>query len=163
MIPKLLIAAATLAIFGLVNTEIFKKEELRRNGQPIFLELAPVDPRSLMQGDYMALNFVLAGQITALLPTTQPTPQQAILSLDPKRKATFSRWPNANALLPNEVPFNFKLRNGRPWLGTNAFFFEEGSASRYQNARFGEFRLNNQGEAILVNLVEKLPQPKPSN
>jgi uncharacterized membrane-anchored protein len=161
MMAKVLIATATFAIFGLVNTEIFKKEDLRRNGQPIFLELAPVDPRSLMQGDYMALDFVLAGQITAQLPTAQSkvqaTPSQVILSLDQKRKATFSRWPNANPLLPNEIPFRFILRNGRPWLGTNAFFFEEGSASRYQNARFGEFRLNAQGEAILVNLVEKLP------
>jgi uncharacterized membrane-anchored protein len=157
MTPKLLIAAATLAIFGLVNWEIYKKEELRRNGQPIFLELAPVDPRSLMQGDYMALNFVLAGQITAQLQTTQSPPPQVILTLDEKRKATFSRWPNANTLSPNEVRLNFKLRQGRPWLGTNAFFFEEGTASRYQRARFGEFRLNAQGEAILVNLVDQLP------
>lgn len=155
MIPKLLIAAATLAIFGLVNTQIVQKEDLRRNGRPIFLELAPVDPRSLMQGDYMALNFVLTGQIVSQLPTGS-VPNQAILSLDPQGKATFARWPNSSPLSPNEVRFNFKMQNGRPWLGTNAFFFEEGTASRYEGARFGEFRLNAQGEAILVGLQKAL-------
>ena len=34
----------------------------------MFLELAPVDPRSLMQGDYMALNFSLAAKIYDALP-----------------------------------------------------------------------------------------------
>ncbi|XOT97907.1 GDYXXLXY domain-containing protein, partial [Alcaligenes pakistanensis] len=29
-------------------------------GQTVLLELAPVDPRSLMQGDYMSLNFALS-------------------------------------------------------------------------------------------------------
>lgn len=156
MIPKLLIAAATLAIFGLVNTQIVQKEDLRNKGQRIFLELAPVDPRSLVQGDYMALNFSLSQQITNQLQGRNPVPDQAILSLDPQGKATFARWPNSAPLAPNEVRFNFKMQNGRPWLGTNAFFFEEGSASRYQGARFGEFRLNSQGEAILVDLQKSL-------
>jgi len=45
------------------------------------------------------------------------------------------------------------LRNERVWLGTNAYFFEEGSAERFENARFGEFRLDREsGEAVLVGL-----------
>ncbi len=37
------------------------------------------------------------------------------------------------------------------WLGTNAFFFEEGTDSRYSSARYGEFRLDPvSGERCLL-------------
>ena len=39
------------------NVGIWQKEQLIAHGQPVFVELAPVDPRSLMQGDYMRLEF----------------------------------------------------------------------------------------------------------
>ena len=39
------------------------------------------------------------------------------------------------------------------WLGTNAFFFEEGTAERFSKARYGEFRVDRaSGEAVLVGL-----------
>jgi uncharacterized membrane-anchored protein len=41
------------------------------------------------------------------------------------------------------------------WLGTNAYFFEEGTAARYENARYGEFRLDREsGEAVLTGLID---------
>ena len=43
-----------------INTSILTKERLLRDGTVLRLALAPVDPRSLMQGDYMALSFALA-------------------------------------------------------------------------------------------------------
>ena len=42
------------------NYSVVKKEELLKEGQLILLELAPVDPRSLMQGDYMALRYKIS-------------------------------------------------------------------------------------------------------
>src|SRR2546421_13010239 len=49
-----------VAIVALVNYSVVRKERLLENGSVVYLELAPVDPRSLMQGDYMALRFKLA-------------------------------------------------------------------------------------------------------
>lgn len=43
---------AGIAILALVNASILDKEKLLSEGQVVYLELAPVDPRSLMQGDY---------------------------------------------------------------------------------------------------------------
>ena len=43
---------------------IVAKERIKTNGERIFLALAPVDPRSLMQGDYMALRFEIATHIS---------------------------------------------------------------------------------------------------
>src|SRR5690606_24345673 len=49
---------AGLAIVLLVvNTGIYQREQILQQGQTAVLALAPVDPRSLMQGDYMALRF----------------------------------------------------------------------------------------------------------
>ena len=66
-----LIALATLVlILGLVNLSIVGKEKHLSDGRAVYLELAPVDPRSLMQGDYMALRFAIANQIRAALPSS---------------------------------------------------------------------------------------------
>jgi uncharacterized membrane-anchored protein len=48
----------------------------------------------------------------------------------------------------------FKIHSyGRVWLGTNAYFFAEGTAERYTRAQYGEFRLSPAtGEAVLVGL-----------
>ncbi|HMT00386.1 MAG TPA: GDYXXLXY domain-containing protein, partial [Saprospiraceae bacterium] len=42
------------------NGSIISKEDLLKNGKLILLELAPVDPRSLMQGDYMSLRYKIS-------------------------------------------------------------------------------------------------------
>ena len=45
------------------------------------------------------------------------------------------------------------VRKGEVWLGTNAFFFEEGKDAHYASARYGEFRVHpTSGEAVLVGL-----------
>lgn len=40
-----------------VNHGVVKRERILSDGRPLLLELAPVDPRALMQGDYMALRY----------------------------------------------------------------------------------------------------------
>ena len=54
---------AGLIVLILVNWSIAGKERHLKEGRIVYLELAPVDPRSLMQGDYMALNFKLANEL----------------------------------------------------------------------------------------------------
>ncbi|MET0346848.1 MAG: GDYXXLXY domain-containing protein [Casimicrobiaceae bacterium] len=50
-----------------------------------------------------------------------------------------------------------------PKLGTNAFFFEEGTGDRYAGARYGEFRVAPDGEAILTGLRDgALTPPRPA-
>ena len=51
------IAVSMALVLAVANLGIWQKERLIRDGQPIYVELAPVDPRSLMQGDFMRLNF----------------------------------------------------------------------------------------------------------
>ena len=142
---RALLAIAVVLVLGAVNWSIFAKERIKTQGERIFLALAPVDPRSLMQGDYMALRFELANNISA------PAEGSAPLFVDERGIATLNRSPK-----PDDLRIRYRVRNGQVWLGTNAYFFEEGSAERYQRARYGEFRIDrDSGEAVLVGLADE--------
>ncbi|UYO75286.1 GDYXXLXY domain-containing protein [Halomonas qinghailakensis] len=58
-----IVIVATAVVLAVVNWAIWQKEHHLAEGEIVYLELAPVDPRSLMQGDYMALSFALANRI----------------------------------------------------------------------------------------------------
>ena len=61
---KVALAAVTLmVVLGLVNFNIHKYEQHLAEGDTVLLALAPVDPRSLMQGDYMRLRFAITDDI----------------------------------------------------------------------------------------------------
>jgi len=146
-----LVLFAALLVLGAVNYSIYGKEETIRTGEVVYLELAPVDPRSLMQGDYMALRFRLAEHIEAAHAnsTFGATVRSAPLSLDSRRVATLAAGDAA-------LRMGYRIRGGTVWLGTNAYFFAEGSAQRYSQARYGEFRINPvSGDAVLVGLADE--------
>lgn len=62
MRSKLSLAGLLLVLLA-VNLMVLNKESSLAQGRTVFLELAPVDPRSLMQGDYMVLRYALADQV----------------------------------------------------------------------------------------------------
>ena len=152
---RLLIAAGLVLVLGAAHWSIASRERLLADGNVVLLELAPVDPRALMQGDYMALRFRVAGS----LPTGgMPVPAEGamIVTLDPARVATFQRL-DAPAAPPaaGEQRLRYKIRNNQVRISTNAYFFREGTGDRYRNARYGEFRVGESGEALLVALRDK--------
>lgn len=53
------IAITAFAVLLAANVGIMQKEILISRRRPILVELAPADPRSLMQDDYMQLRFNL--------------------------------------------------------------------------------------------------------
>jgi uncharacterized membrane-anchored protein len=145
---RIVTVAATVLVLAAVNGGILAKERIRSNGVRIFLALAPVDPRSLMQGDYMALRLAIASQIEAT------ESGKASVIVDERGVATLS--PEGTGTLR----LRYRLRGSQVWLGTNAYFFEEGSAARYEKARFGEFRVDrDSGEAVLVGLRDAALAP----
>ena len=54
---RILIITNLLLLLGYLNWSIYQKEQTLRDGQLVLFELAPVDPRSLMHGDYMSLRY----------------------------------------------------------------------------------------------------------
>ena len=153
LVSRVLIALGALLVLGALNQAIVGKERIKRSGEIVYLPLAPVDPRSLIQGDYMALRFAIVRDIEGLGEKTARAVHEgetafAPVTLDDQRVASLAS-PGA----PAPLRLRYRVRDGRVWLGTNAFFFEEGSAQRYAGARYGEFRVDrDSGEAVLVGL-----------
>lgn len=150
VLARILIAAGLLFALVSVNHAIYSKERIKQTGVPVFLELAPVDPRSLMQGDYMALRFVLAQQIDSRREVFERFDRVPVV-LDERGVGTLDLGRN-----PNAVHIRYRVQRSGVWLGTNAYFFEEGTADRYASARYGEFRVDKaSGEAVLVGLRDE--------
>lgn len=154
-----------LIILLLVNHSIYSREQLLKEGKAVLLRLAPVDPRSLMQGDYMALRFEVAGRISASKSDDSIKDGHVVLALDEWFVGRFSRLDTGAQLAENEIRMRYRIRNGRTKFGTNAFFFQEGDADLYTSAQYGEFRVGDDGEAILTrmrdgNLALLGPEPK---
>ncbi|MFO1303731.1 MAG: GDYXXLXY domain-containing protein [Burkholderiales bacterium] len=146
---RVVAAVAALAILAAVNVTIALREAILANGRVVLLELAPVDPRSLMQGDYMALRFRIANE--AFPGKTIAPDGHLVVAADADGVAKFVRIDDGASLAPGEVRLRYRWRDGLKFA-TNAYFFEEGTASRYNGARYGEFRVSDDGEMILTGL-----------
>ncbi|WP_235041517.1 GDYXXLXY domain-containing protein [Vreelandella profundi] len=160
---RIIIIAGMLLVLAVINGAIWQKERHLALGEIVYLELAPVDPRSLMQGDYMALNFAITGRIQATLNHESNFPNarngHVVVRLDDQYIAHFLRLDDGSPIGDQERRLQYRLRNGHVRFATNAFFFQEGHAERYQPARYGQFRINDQGSPLLVALYDSELQP----
>ena len=57
LLANWLVAGGLLLVLTMVNVDIVRKQAIVDSGRPILLRLRPVDPRSLIQGDFMALRY----------------------------------------------------------------------------------------------------------
>lgn len=148
---RMALLASVLLVLGLVGNDIASKERWLARGDVVLLELAPVDPRSLMQGDFMRLRFAASQFIAAESRDTPARDGYLVVRLDAQRVATPLRVVDDDgaALADNELAIRFRHRHGRLQFATNAFFFQEGKAAEFDAARYGEFRVNRDGELLL--------------
>jgi uncharacterized membrane-anchored protein len=151
--PRVGAALSLAAVLAVVNVGIVQKQALIEDGQAVFVPLAPLDPRSLMQGDFMRLNFALPRELPeqagGLLSASRP---RVVAKLDAQRVARLVRLHDGSALAPDELLIELTPRDGRWTVVTDAWFFKEGEAARWSGARFGEFRVRPDGQALLVGL-----------
>lgn len=128
---------------------VVQAEDHLATADSILLELAPVDPRSLMQGDYMRLAYALEQRVQADDPSYQGT---LVVHVDEHGVATNGRLDDGSPLAADERRLAYFLRNGRLRVGPDGFFFQEGHAKLYAHARYGELKVSEGGAAILVGL-----------
>lgn len=155
---KAVALAAGLAVLAFVNFGIYQRERLVSGGRVVLLRLSPVDPRSMMQGDYMRLNFEAADQVPFQSRRTR-SDGHVVVALDGRGVGRFRRLADGRPLAPGEVALRYRIRDGRPNFATDAYFFEEGQAQAYADAAYGEFRVGDDGEMILTGLRDTRLQP----
>ena len=155
----IVVAVAVLVILSIINIEIVGKQRILSNGTTVLLRLAPVDPRSLLQGDYMALRYALSGRVADAADEAQVSDGLAVITLDDEGAAEFVRIHNGQELLQSELLLRFRKRGESVRLASDAFFFEEGSWDEYRGARYGELRVSRNGSAVLIGLRDIDGQP----
>jgi len=155
MMRKVIAAVVGLIILVGVNYTIYSREQLLRNGQIVLLELAPVDPRSLMQGDYMALDFAINRVAFTVTSTDALKDGDLVAWRDKNNVAHFKRFADKTPVRSDEILLHYRVRDGLPKFATNAYFFQEGTSEEYVSARYGEFRVSANGDLILTKLRDQ--------
>ena len=168
----------TIIVLGVIVYAFQVKAERDRlilTGKEILLELAPVDPLSLLQGQYMIINFALereeieikdqdvnSGRIH-LSPNGFTT---IVLRYNESGVANFNRFKDDQLLASNEILFKIKAR--RHWrdngsensyridVEQESFLFKENTEKKYEEkAKYGVFKVGPDGDFVLVDLADK--------
>jgi len=152
-----------LLVLGVVNTAIWQRESLLTHGRTVILELAPVDPRSMMQGDYMALNFAVGDRLLHDFfedADKMPTDGYVVLATNKDGVATLvGIQPKVQPLSDDEVALRYRIRDREIRIVTNAYFFPEGQAAHFEQARYGDVRVGEDGTGLLVRMLGADKQP----
>lgn len=150
---------ATLFVIAALNWLVIQKEHVLSSGRTLLLELGPRDPRSIMQGDYMVLSYAASRAASSVLQKNE-TDGYLVLAIDDRGVGTFRRIHAGAPLAADEVLIRFRRRN---WsdvrLGAESYFFQEGQAEVFNAARFGEMKLDQSGEPVLVGLRDSQLNP----
>ena len=157
MKSKIIIIILNLFILlGFINWSAYKKECLLADGQLVLLKLAPVDPRSLMQGDYMRLSYAIAQNDESKMKLAKRG--FIVVKLDKNNVAKRVRVQSAKTpLSTGEYLINYTL-DKYGWqlnIGAESYFFEEGTGKKFEDAQYGALRIDNKGNSLLAGLYNK--------
>lgn len=149
--------AGLVLILALANWHIVQKRAVIADGQILLLQLRPADPRSLLQGDYMALALADAAMPSAAVIQDLPYRGTVVLALDESGVGQYARLDDGSPLQNGELRVQYR-RHGdwgghRLDYGAQSFFFESGDAERYEQARYAMLRVAEDGSTVLTDLA----------
>lgn len=161
-----------LLVLGFSVYQVSSYKNILAHGEQLVLKLAPVDPRSLLQGDYMELAYELNNQTSSWLEQHPVTAkrvragQQAWYVLEPDANGVgqintiTTSLSQAHDLVQqdqNKLVLAFKWRNSAPDFGARAWFFPEGQGQQYAGAKYGVLKVDANGTALLADLLNQAP------
>jgi uncharacterized membrane-anchored protein len=142
-----------LAVLAFFNISILRKEAILEDGKLILLKLAPVDPRSLMQGDYMTLQYELTQDIDL---ERIPKRGYFVVKLQADGVAGKVRLQSDRHLSTNnEHLIKYTLGSNNLNLGAESYFFEEGQSKKFAVAKYGGIKIDKNGNSVLFGLYDE--------
>jgi uncharacterized membrane-anchored protein len=156
---NLLLWGNLVLVLGALNWIIQEKEDLLGNGRVLLLEVGKFDPRSLMQGDYMRLQYLITQTIQEQLGDKPARDGAVVLAVDEHCVGTFRRFhKKRETLAQDEQLLHYKVRS-RGWnrvrVAAESFFFQEGMGEKFALARYAELRVDPRGNTLLVALRDR--------
>ncbi|MGJ7036142.1 GDYXXLXY domain-containing protein [Anoxybacillus eryuanensis] len=137
----------------------FDKEQHIRYGQQIKLQLEPIDPRSLIQGDYVRLQYEIStiegmnewGKAQVILRKDETGVHRlvGIYSLNGKKR-------NSDVHQEGDVLVNGNIYGNTIIYGIETYFVpEKTGGDMQQSARFAYVRVSKTGDALLEKVSEQ--------
>ena len=158
-IPELIISLLVIVVIAFVIQFSASRERLAVEGREIFLELAPVDPLSLLQGQYMQVSFAVEREGVPVDEGQNFQGKLAVLSLDERGVAKFVGVEANNDPEPDQVLFRGHLRKMEDYvkleIPQRTFLFKENTEDLYESAKYGVFRVGEDGDFILMDLADE--------
>jgi uncharacterized membrane-anchored protein len=155
-LKSIVVLVNLVAVLAFFNLSVAEKEDILTDGQLVLLELAPVDPRSLMQGDYMVLSYAIS-QTQEL--EKLPNRGYAVVQLDSQQVAQLVRYqPEKEPLHSDEILLRYNKGQWSLNLGAESYFFEEGQAETFEVAKYGGLKVDGEGNSVLVGLYDEKRQ-----
>lgn len=150
------VIAGLALVLAVTNNSIRTHQQIVDSDQQVLLELRPVDPRSLIQGDFMSLAYADSVFPPAWIQSELPNRGTFVISVEDDGVGTYSRIDDGSALASDELRLRFRKlgRHRHPSLGAESFYFEEGQAEFFANARYGVLRVDEAGRSVLVGLAD---------
>ncbi|MCM3081483.1 GDYXXLXY domain-containing protein [Brevibacillus invocatus] len=147
-----------LAILGY---QVWSSETILAEGTLVKLELQPVDPRSLLQGDYVRLSYTISN--LGEHDVAHGEKIRVVLRKQQDDLYGFSGYYELNGVwnkeyqaMPEDVVINgTTLGRERVEYGIESYFVPEGTGLEVErNARFAFVKVGKKGDAILESLSE---------
>lgn len=150
---RALVAINLILLLAYFAWSVREKEVLLSEGELLLFELAPKDPRSLIQGDYMTLSYAVAREWQN---DYLPKNGYIVVTKDENGVAQKQRLQAGTApLSTEEYLVKYTASGWRLNIGAESYFFEEGQAERYETAKYGGLRIDGKGNSLLVGLYDE--------
>lgn len=156
---KLLIFFNFILLLIIITFSVHKEESYKTK-EGFYLELSPVDPRSLMQGDYMMLDYVVTNEAWEELREMEESERKKfknaylVLSLDENKVAHYEDIVKKPYKDENKIFISYKYSTYGIKINAETFFFQEDNAHLYEKAKYSKV-LNINNTLKLIDLVDE--------
>ena len=169
-IKKILLIINIVILFVVTGFSANKEESYKKLDSYFYLELAPVDPRSLLQGDYMTLNYDIIDKASDFIynnrtyiydgenenEVEEADAKRAYIAvhLDKNRVARYVKITKEKTDEKDLLFIAYKTDGFNVNINANSYLFQEGTGDKYENARYSKVVLV--GDKLrLVDLRDK--------
>jgi uncharacterized membrane-anchored protein/uncharacterized membrane protein len=151
-----LIAIVVVLQLAMLGMQIGTSEKLLAEGRLIKLELLPIDPRSMLQGDYVRLRYEISEPSSISLDDNSYR-EKVSVAVAPDAQGVYrfqSILKPGDSLDAGQVRMNGEYDYSRIVYGIESFFVPEGTGLEVERtAKFAEVKVAANGDAILVRLL----------
>ena len=165
-IKKILLIINIVILFVVTGFSANKEEGYKKSNSYFYLELAPVDPRSLLQGDYMTLNYDITDKAQEIIfngiydskdennKFLDMRKGYIVVSLDENKVAKFVKLSKEKTDEKDLLFIAFKSDGFNVNINANSYLFQEGTGDKYENARYSKVVLVD-NKLRLIDLRDK--------